>query len=217
MQYEAVLFDLDGTLLDTLADLGNAVNAVLTLHGFPAHPIDAYRYFVGDGAASLIDRALPEDVRQTDAAASCLRAFREDYSRRWSVETRPYEGVPELLDALTVRGIKKAILSNKPHAFTQLCVQHLLSDWAFDAVYGQRDGAPQKPDPAGALEIAAQLGIAPGHFLFVGDTAGDMQTARAAGMFSVGVLWGFRPREELVESGAQALIARPAELLGLLD
>jgi phosphoglycolate phosphatase len=217
MQYDVVLFDLDGTLLDTLADLGNAVNEVLAVHGFPAHPLDSYRYFVGEGVVRLIEAALPEDARRPDTIASCLRAFRENYGQCWSVETRPYGGVPELLDVLTARGLKLAVLSNKPHSFTQLCVQKLLPNWAFEAVFGQREGVPQKPDPAGALEIARLLGAVPSRFLYVGDTAVDMQTARAAGMFPVGVLWGFRPREELAESGAQALIAHPKELLPLLD
>jgi phosphoglycolate phosphatase len=216
MTYQAVLFDLDGTLLDTLADLGNAMNRVLAGRGFPTHPLDAYRYFVGEGARILVTRALPADRRDEATIESCLAAFAADYDQNWQVETQPYPGVAELLDALIARGLKLAVLSNKPHEFTVRCVSQLLPHWTFDAVLGQREGVPRKPDPAGAFEIAAQLKIPPANFLYLGDTFVDMETARAAGMFPVGVLWGFRPAEELQESGAQALIARPGELVGLL-
>jgi phosphoglycolate phosphatase len=216
MTYQAVLFDLDGTLLDTLADLGNAMNRVLAARGFPTHPLDAYCYFVGEGARVLVTRALPEDRRDAATIESCLAAFAADYDQNWQVETQPYPGVAELLDALTARGLKLAVLSNKPHEFTVRCVSQLLPHWRFDAVLGQRERTPRKPDPAGAFEIAAWLKIPPTNFLYLGDTFVDMETARAAGMFPVGVLWGFRPVEELQASGAQVLIARPGELVGLL-
>jgi len=217
MPYQAVLFDLDGTLLDTLEDIGNAMNRVLATRGFPTHPIDAYRSFVGDGMVMLVTRALPENKRDEETIRSCLEVYRADYGRTWNVKTRPYDGVAALLDALTARGLKRAILSNKPHEFTQRCVTELLSDWSFDVVLGQRDGVPLKPDPTGALEIAHTLGIPPAAFLYLGDTPVDMQTATAAGMVPVGVSWGFRTPEELRSSGAQALIERPLEVLGFLE
>jgi phosphoglycolate phosphatase len=217
MSYQAVIFDLDGTLLDTLEDIGDAVNRVLSSQGFPVHPIDAYRFFVGDGVVKLIARALPEDKRDAETIRSCLDAYRADYSRHWNVKTRLYDGVSAMLDALTARGLKLAILSNKPHEFTQECVREFLSTWSFDTVIGQRDGGPLKPDPAGALAIARTLGIIPAACLYLGDTAVDIKTAIAAGMTPVGVLWGFRPMEELRESGATILIQQPLEILGHLE
>ncbi len=217
MTYKAVIFDLDGTLLDTLEDLGNAGNRVLTARGFPTHEIDAYRYFIGDGATTLITRALPEDKRSDEIISTCLEEYRRDYSRNWNVNTKPYDGVVEMLDALVVHGFKLAILSNKPHEFTKLCVSGLLSKWTFDAVLGQQEPIPRKPDPAGALKIAEKLKIPPSGFLYLGDTAIDMKTAIAAGMFPVGVLWGFRPAEELQQSGAKVLIKRPMDIMKLLN
>lgn len=217
MSYKAILFDVDGTLLNTLEDLCDAVNRVLAGKGFPTHKLDAYRYFVGDGAAMLITRALPEEKRNDDTIRSCLEVFREDYGRNWNVKTKPYDGVTEMLDALIARGLKIAALSNKPHEFTKRCVNHLLPNWTFDVVLGHRDAVPLKPDPAGALEVAKRLNMLPADFLYLGDSAVDMKTAIAAGMFPVGVLWGFRPVEELQENGAQALIERPLEILNLLS
>jgi len=217
MSYQAVIFDLDGTLLDTLEDIGATVNRVLSARGFPVHPIDAYRFFVGDGVAKLIERALPADKQDAETVRSCLEAYREDYDQHWNVKTRLYDGVSAMLDALTDLGLKLAILSNKPHEFTERCVREYLSQWSFDVVFGQRDGVPLKPDPAGALAIAHILGIPPAACLYLGDTAVDIQTAIAAGMTPVGVLWGFRPAQELQESGAQILIEQPIETLGLLE
>ena len=215
-RYSAVIFDLDGTILDTLQDLGDAVNRVLAERGFPTHPMDAYRYFVGDGSAVLVERAVPERVRGTEGYRECLAAFMADYDQSWKVKTRLYDGVPEMLDALTARGIDMAILSNKSHHFTVTCVQELLPKWRFKAVFGLRDDVPRKPDPAGALEIANLLGTEPDRIIYLGDTAIDMQTAVSAGMFPVGALWGFRTRKELEENGAAALIHHPEELLRLV-
>jgi phosphoglycolate phosphatase len=215
-KFSAVVFDLDGTLLDTLEDLGDAVNRVLTARGFPAHPMDAYRYFVGDGSAVLIERALPESARGSDVYRDCLAAFMADYDRSWKVKTRLYDGISEMLDSLTALGMNMAILSNKSHGFTVNCVRDMLSKWRFKAVFGLREDVPRKPNPAGALEISSLLGADPDRMLYMGDTATDMQTAVSAGMFPVGVLWGFRTREELLENGARALIQNPQELLHLI-
>ena len=216
MPYQAVIFDLDGTLLDTLEDIGYTVNRVLSARGFPVHPINAYRFYLGDGVAKLIERALPEAKRDAETLRSCLEAYRADYDRHWNIRTRLYKGIGALLNELTVHGLKLAILSNKPHEFTELCVREFLPKWSFDAVIGQREGVPLKPAPAGALEIAHTLGIPPAAFLYLGDTAVDITTAIAAGMTPVGVLWGFRPAKELLESGAKILIEQPLEILELL-
>jgi phosphoglycolate phosphatase len=217
MPYKAVLFDLDGTLLDTIGDIGDAANRILEQNGFPSHSMDAYRRFVGDGALNFIIRALPEDKRIDTIIHPCLDAFLEDYGRNWNVKTKPYDGIPELLDTLTARRLKMAVLSNKPHEYTKQCMAGFLSDWNFDVVFGQRDDVPKKPDPAGALEIAEQLNIAPADFLYLGDTETDLKTSIAAGMFPVGALWGFRSARELLENGAKTLINKPLEILNLLD
>ena len=217
MRVKAVLFDLDGTLLDTLEDIANSANSALVRYGLPTRSADAYRYFIGDGVTMLISRALPDENRDSDIIAKCVKGFREDYSRNWNVNTRPYEGVPELLDALAAKHIKMAVLSNKPDDFTKQCVSELLPNHDFEMILGQRDAIPIKPDPVGALQIADRLGITPSRFLYLGDSAIDMKTAVRAGMFPVGALWGFRPLEELQEHGAQAVIEHPMDLLGLLD
>jgi phosphoglycolate phosphatase len=209
----AILFDLDGTLLDTLADLADSTNRCLARLGLPGHPVEAYRYFVGDGLTNLALRTLPVERRDPGTVEALKDLFNRDYHEHWADRTRPYEGITGLLDALSALGRPMAILSNKPHAFTVEMVRHFFSAWKFAAVFGARDSHPRKPDPAAALEASAAMGLSPAQLLYAGDTGTDMETARNAGMFAVGVLWGFRPRAELLDSGAQALVSRPAELL----
>ncbi|MCR4429866.1 MAG: HAD family hydrolase [Tepidanaerobacteraceae bacterium] len=216
MKFEAVLFDLDGTLLDTLRDLADSMNSVLESMGFPVHDVEKYKYFVGDGMYNLVIRTIPSDKREESIIKKCLIKMNDEYGKRWADTTRPYEGIPELLDRLGKLGLKKAVLSNKPHDFTKLIVDRLLARWKFDAVLGQREGVPKKPDPAAALEIADKLKIPPERFVYLGDTNTDMRTANAAGMYAVGVLWGFREADELIESGAKVLIKRPLDLLKIL-
>jgi phosphoglycolate phosphatase len=216
MSYKAILFDLDGTLLDTLEDLADSANRVLSAGGFPQHQLEAYRYFVGDGLAMLITRALPEDQRNEEIIRDCLDAFLKDYRRNWKVKTKPYKGITGLLDALTTRGIRMAVLSNKLHDFKRLCVSEFLFNWQFEAVFGQRENVPPKPDPTGALEIAERLNLVPSEFLYLGDSAVDMKTAVAASMFPVGVTWGFRTADELQKNGCKVLIDQPQEVLDLL-
>jgi len=216
VRHAAVLFDLDGTLLDTLEDLADATNAALARLGFPPHPLEAYRYFVGDGLERMIRRALPEGRRDQATVGRAADLMRGIYAEHWADKTRPYPGVPELLDALAERGVRMAVLSNKPHDSTRLCVARLLPRWRFDAVLGQSEAIPPKPDPTGVREIVARLGVPAERFLYLGDTNTDMRTANAAGMFAVGALWGFRTADELREAGARVLIEKPAELLGLL-
>ncbi len=216
MRYAAVLFDLDGTLLDTIDDLADSMNAVLARSGFPVHAVEAYKIFVGEGLENLVRRALPEEHREGETLREGVRAMRAEYADRWANRTRPYAGVGDLLDSLAARGVRTAVLSNKPDGLTRLCVEKLLPRRRFDAVRGEREGVPRKPDPAGALEIARELGILPSQFLFLGDTATDMKTAVSAGMFPVGAAWGFRTEDELWHNGAKAVIRSPGQLLGLL-
>lgn len=214
MTFLAAIFDLDGTLLDTLEDLADSVNAVLGQLGFPGHPLQSFKYFVGDGVENLLRRALPAERCDAATVGQAVALMRAEYGRRWADKTRPYPGIPGLLDALTARGTPMAVLSNKPDEFTRLCVGRLLPRWQFATVVGARPGQPRKPDPTAALEIARQLQVAPSQILYLGDTNTDMRTAVAAGVFPVGVLWGFRTAEELTASGAKVLIAKPEELLG---
>ncbi|MBW1897959.1 MAG: HAD family hydrolase [Deltaproteobacteria bacterium] len=216
MKFEAVLFDLDGTLIDTVDDIGDAANRVLSNSGFPTHPISSYDQFIGEGVKVLFTRALPKEKRNEDLIDICLKDFVEDYRHNYNVKTKPYDGIPELLDALSMQGLRLAILSNKPDSITKDCVTSLLSNWNFEVVLGQRASVPRKPDPQGALEIAEKLTIPPSNFLFLGDTSIDMKTAVSAGMFSVGVAWGFRPVKELRENGARAIIDKPVQLLDLI-
>ncbi len=215
MGFKAVLFDLDGTLLNTLDDLADSMNAALKQFGFPSHPVDNYRYLIGDGLRNLVLRALPEHDHDEATISQITMAQREEYARNWANKTLPYEGVPELLDALQERGIATCILSNKPDDFTRVIVQKFLSKWKFDAVRGQNKDTPIKPDPSGAVQIALDLQLSTSDFLYVGDSNTDMETANAAGMFPVGVLWGFRKKDELISAGAKVLIERPTDLWSL--
>ena len=214
---KAVLFDLDGTLLDTLTDLAESMNAVLARLGLPGHPRDAYRYFVGEGVEVLARRALPEESRRQEMIRRCADEMRIEYQGRWAETSRPYPGIPELLDSLASLGLSLTILSNKPDDFTRLAVNRFLPGWPWQEVRGERAGTPRKPDPSGALVIAGKLGLAPGQFLYLGDTNIDMRTAITAGMYPVGVLWGFRTRTELEEAGAKTLLHHPLDLLAQLD
>ena len=216
LKYPAIIFDLDGTLLDTIEDLADSMNQVLTDLGFPTHTVGDYKFFVGEGVEPLIRRALPEDQLRPELLDQCLGALREEYSRRWENKTRPYAGIPDLLDHLNGMGLRMAILSNKLDHFTRIMVAKLLPRWKFDPVFGARPAVPKKPDPAGALEIAQALHLAPNHFVYLGDTGIDMKTASAAGMVPVGVLWGFRPADELKDQGAKWLIEKPTDLISLI-
>jgi phosphoglycolate phosphatase len=216
MKRRAVIFDLDGTLLDTLADLADSANAALADAGYPTHPADAYRHFVGDGVVKLIERALPGEALDEATVTELVAAMRRQYTQRWDAKTRPYDGVAELLTGLAGKALPFAVLSNKPHDFTQLCVERLLGEFDFAVVQGVDDQTPPKPDPAGALRTAEAMNVAPAEVLYLGDTDTDMQTAEAAGFFAVGALWGFRDEAELRASGAQAVAQTPPAVLELL-
>jgi phosphoglycolate phosphatase len=217
MKHTAILFDLDGTLLDTLEDLADSMNAALTTLGLPAHPLSAYRYFVGDGVRNLAFRAIPESERTDESLVEkVVKTMRAEYGRRWHDKTRPYDGIPELLASARGRGLKLAILSNKPHPATQEVVAWFFPDGRFEAVLGARPGVPIKPDAGAALGVAESLDVPAGEFLYLGDTDTDMQTAVAAGMYPVGVLWGFREADELTSAGARVLAKHPRDVVDLL-
>lgn len=216
----AVIFDLDGTLLDTIVDITAASNRVYEPRGLGLFTDDEMKTLVGDGAEELIRRVFawrgkpaPSDAVVTEI----LDDYRRAYQACWHEHSHPYDGVPELLAALAGRGLRTAVLSNKSDIYTTRMTDALLAAHRFDIVRGARPGVPLKPDPAPALALAADLGVPPAACAFVGDTNVDMATARGAGMFAVGALWGFRTAAELLANGAHVLIESPGDLLAHLD
>lgn len=215
MPIQALVFDLDGTLVDTLADIADSMNHVLTARGLPTHPRERYRRLVGAGVTNLVREAAGAGAE--DDVGELVAAFRARYGEHLLDSTHPYEGVQELLAELVERRLRMAVLSNKPEQATRRIVGALLSTVPFETVRGARPDTPKKPDPTAALAVAQDMGVEPQACGFVGDSGIDMQTARAAGMHAIGVTWGFRDRDELIEAGASALLDRPAALLDVLS
>ncbi len=214
--YKAVIFDLDGTLLNSLEDIADSMNTVLESFGLPTHDLNEYNFFVGKGIKVLVEQALPESERHPEQIEQCLTVMQRVYGQHCMDKTQPYNGIPELLTALADRGIRKAILSNKPHESTKIVVKALLSEWTFEQVVGVSAETPRKPDIKGVTRIISDLELDPDHNLYVGDTNVDMQTAVNANLMPVGALWGFRSKAELLANGAKALLNHPSELLKLL-
>lgn len=211
MNCRGVIFDLDGTLADTLRDIADAVNSVLASVGLPQHPMDAIRAFVGDGLPELCRRAVPPEHH--DRIEQFVPRILEQYRLHDLDHTRLYDGVPELLDALTAQNIPLAVLSNKPDSATKRMVNALCGRWRFVAVEGFRDDASRKPDPRLALEIVSRMDAQPADVWMVGDSQADIATARAAGMVAVANTWGFRDRDVLAAAQPNFLIEKPADLL----
>jgi phosphoglycolate phosphatase len=210
--YKAVIFDLDGTLLDTLADLASSMNNVLKREGLQVYDIESYKYMIGDGVESLVRRALPESMNDDETVKRFIDEYRDEYEKNWKTNTRPYDGIIDLIETLSLKGLRLNVLSNKPHDSTVICVRELLPYDKFDIVLGHKHGQKLKPDPQAALDISGYRDIPPGQFLYLGDTGIDMKTAVAAGMYPVGVLWGFRTREELLDNGAKLILEKPLDL-----
>ena len=215
MAFEGVLFDLDGTLADTLADIASSMNRVLQAHGYSVHPEEDYKLLVGRGLENLVTQALPVDSRLPFVISACLSEMIEDYEANCLVKTCLYDGIEELLRELTLLGRPFSLFSNKAEPLTHKIVNHLMDEKRFVRVMGARPDFPKKPDPAGALLISNEMGILPGNMVYMGDSDIDMITANRAGMFAVGVLWGFRSGEELLANGAAVLLNKPVELLTL--
>jgi len=216
MNIRAVIFDLDGTLADTLEDIADNMNRVLAQQGFSTHEYDAYRYYVGGGLKNLVIQCLPENARTDDNIAVCHDRMVVEYNMKYICKTRLYDGIPELLDALSSQHFKMAVLSNKADPLTQKICNALLKNWKFDAVLGATDRFPRKPDPEVAWFVSRQINVEPANICYLGDSDVDMKTAIAAGFFAVGAGWGFRPKNELVENGAKHVIDHPKELLKIL-
>ncbi|MBD3390708.1 MAG: HAD-IA family hydrolase [Chitinivibrionales bacterium] len=217
MRFRAVVFDVDGTLLNTLDDLADSMNAVLAAMSFPQHATDDYRYFVGDGFVNLARRALPKGARDRGTVQECVTRVREEYRKNWKNKTRPYYGIPKVLNWLKDNGIQSAVLSNKDEEFTRTAVTTLLPHWNFVSIRGATDDLPLKPDPKAASLVAKELGRAPSKILYVGDTKTDMKTAVAAKMYPCGALWGFRTREELEKAGAKEVFEKPLDVIRFLE
>jgi phosphoglycolate phosphatase len=213
----AAIFDLDGTLVDTLDDLTAALNHVLAHQGYPLRTRDECRRFIGDGARIFMERAMPATAREdAQAVDAVMDGFRVYYTAHLIERSRLYDGIATLLDALEQSGIPKAIVSNKPDDMTHDVVQRLLIRWQWALVTGDRPGQPRKPDPTGAQRALEALKVDPAQCLFVGDSGIDMATGRRASLIPVGVLWGFRDAAELEAQGAQHLVSTPVELGPLL-
>ena len=213
---KAIIFDMDGTLINSVDDIADAMNLVLKQNHFPVHSVNSYINWIGDGLKNLVTAALPQNYRQDVIIIKCFEEMKVAYSQVWMNKSRLYPGISELLTSLCERKIKIAVLSNKQHKFTQIIADKLLGEWSFDVVIGYREGYPRKPDPTSALEIARHLNLDPTCIMYMGDSASDIKTAINAGMYPVGVSWGYRSTDSLVESGAKKIIYHPLELLSLI-
>jgi phosphoglycolate phosphatase len=216
MTFKSIIFDMDGTLLDTLSDIAATMNLVLRSYGWPEHEINEYRTLVGEGIENLVSRSIPPGNRQDDLISSLVIEYRKYYAGHWADQTEVYPGINELISELDKRKISMSILSNKSDVFTKKMAESFFPKTRFAAVIGSMPGKPNKPDPTSAAAIADIAGVRPAKMIFLGDSSIDMKTAAAAGMCPVGVLWGFRSRDELVNSGASSIISAPMELLDLL-
>lgn len=211
----AVIFDLDGTLLNTLGDLRAATNHALEVRGLPPHSMEEIRQFVGNGIRLLICRAMPEGTPEAEIDAA-LDDFKAYYAAHIHDRTVPYDGIPQLLTALRKRGIQVAVLSNKIDSASQQLIEYFFPGKT-DVVFGEHVGVPRKPDPTSCRMVMQQLDVQPEQVLYVGDSGTDMQTAKNAGLYAVGVTWGFRSKEVLLEYGADVLVHRPEQILQILD
>jgi len=215
MNFEGVIFDLDGTLVNSLEDLADSMNSVLLKFAYPVHELTAYKTFIGNGIRNLVSVALPLSKRDERTITTCYNMMMEVYRNNCVNKTKPYAGIVDLLNELRSRDMKLSVFSNKADEFTKKIVQTLMPAY-FDVIMGLSTESHKKPNPAGALQISGDLEIHPENMIYIGDTNIDMQTANNAGMYAVGALWGFRSREELTASGAKYILAHPMDLVHIL-
>lgn len=213
-----VIFDMDGTLLNSIVDLAEACNVMLEKRGFPLHEVKEYQYFVGDGMRKLVERCLPEkEAADSEYVETALRDFLAYYQLHSADHTRPYDGIPELVKELTQKGIGVAVATNKRQDALELLLKKIFPDITWAAAYGQRAGVPIKPDPQVVYDILENTGVPADEVLYLGDTAVDMRTADNAGVKKIAVLWGYRTRQELIDAGATDFADTPAEILEKLE
>lgn len=213
---KAVLFDLDGTLVNSLFDLATSTNYALAEMGFPIHETDKYKYFVGDGMPKLIERALPEDKRTPEICAETLKVFNGHYQEHYVDQTREYQGVSQMLEVLVQKRLRLAVVSNKAQEFANTVVSKTIGD-VFHIVCGKQEGYPAKPDPTLTLKVVSDLGVEPNECIFVGDSGMDMLVAKNAGITAIGVDWGFRTVRELIVNGADYIVHTPQDILNVIE
>ena len=212
---KSIIFDLDGTLLNTIEDLANACNYALTTLGYKTHEVEKYKTFVGNGRYKLVERMLPEDRRDMENIEKALKLFDTYYEKHMIDMTKPYDGIMEMLDSLINRGINIAVVSNKPHEFTTEVVKNYFRD-RFKVVYGHKKNTKEKPDPWAVLEVIEEFNVNKDECLYIGDSEIDINTAKNAGVKSVGVEWGFRGKGELEAAGANYIVNKPEQILEIL-
>lgn len=213
---KAVLFDLDGTLVNSLDDLADSVNYSLSKFGLPEHKTEEFKYFAGNGIAKMVERAIPADLRGTSVYKKVLDVFFKYYSVHFADNTKPYGGLKELVCDLKQMGIKIAVVTNKAQQIAENVVKTAYGD-IFDIICGKQENAPLKPDPYGAISVMRELGVSNSECIFLGDSSIDMETGINCGALPVGVLWGYRTADELLKSGAKYIIGNPEELLGIIS
>lgn len=211
-----IVFDLDGTLLNTLEDIAISANFALVTLGFQAQESEKYRYFVGEGVFKLFENIFASNPQSLELIQHAVSLFESHYAKQFNQNTKLYEGISKMLTFLQKRGYRMAILSNKPDSFVKMCVFKYLSKWQWEVVYGARENIPRKPDPQGAIDIAKALHVSPQECFYLGDTSTDMLTANRAGMIAIGALWGFRDEAELLEHGAKYIVKEPSEVIKFL-
>ena len=211
---KTVIFDLDGTLLDSIEDIASSMNKVLESLQLPTHKIEDYKHFVGGGVDILVENALNNQSKEIKDVV--IKRFKIEYDGKLHSKTLPYDGIYELLDELKKLDINLAVLSNKPHEFTVSYVNHFFKNYNFKEIHGQKKDVPKKPDPKAALDIVKCLDSSCENTYFIGDTKIDMQTAKSANMTAIGVLWGFRDEKELRDFGADFIVSNPLEILKII-
>ena len=211
---KTVIFDLDGTLLDSIEDIASSMNKVLESLQLPTHKIEDYKHFVGGGVDILVESALNNQSKEIKDEV--IKRFKIEYDGKLHSKTLPYDGIYELLDELKKLDINLAVLSNKPHEFTVSYVNHFFKNYNFKEIHGQKKDVPKKPDPKAALDIVKCLDSSCENTYFIGDTKIDMQTAKSANMTAIGVLWGFRDEKELRDFGADFIVSNPLEILKII-
>ncbi|MFY9107809.1 HAD family hydrolase [Aliarcobacter cryaerophilus] len=211
---KTVIFDLDGTLLDSIEDIASSMNKVLESLQLPTHKIEDYKHFVGGGVDILVENALNNQSKEIKDEVT--KRFKVEYDGKLHSKTLPYDGIYDLLDELKKLDINLAVLSNKPHEFTVSYVNHFFKNYNFKEIHGQKKDVPKKPDPKAALDIVKCLDSSCENTYFIGDTKIDMQTAKSANMTAIGVLWGFRDEKELRDFGADFIVSNPLEILKII-
>ncbi|MCY1636606.1 HAD family hydrolase [Marinifilum sp. D737] len=214
---KGVIFDLDGTLANSIEDIADSMNQVLEENNFPTHDYATYKTFVGRGIRTLVEKSLPLENRDAKEIEKNFDRMMQVYDENCIVKTCLYPGIKDLLNTLSERGIKISVFSNKANELTQKVVKVLLADWKLEYVLGAGGDIPRKPDPKGAILISEKMGIDPSELMYIGDSGVDMATAQNSGMHAVGVLWGFRDMEELLTNGAQTILEKPMDLMTSFD